>query len=127
MKQSELIRQILIIQSNDEIPIIVEGDHDVESLKKIGFTNPLFKINTGVPLENLSFSISEKFRNVILLTDFDRKGRQIHDKMKIFLEADGCIVNDILWRYIFHNYNIKSVEDLPFLIRQENEKYGIKQ
>ncbi|MGP6219939.1 toprim domain-containing protein [Caldiplasma sukawensis] len=116
-----------MIQSNDKIPIIVEGDHDVETLKKIGLQNPLFKINTGIPLGNLSILISEKFKTVILLTDFDRKGKQIHDKMKIFLEGDGCNVDDILWRYIFRNYKIKSVEDLPFLISQEIEKYGLKQ
>ncbi|MHB8371128.1 MAG: toprim domain-containing protein [Thermoplasmataceae archaeon] len=95
---------------------MVEGTHDVNTLRNIGFTGHIIKVNRGLPLNIFSEMITRNFPEVILLTDFDRKGKLIMQRLTELLVSYGCKINRELWEFIQKNYNIKSVEDLPWLL-----------
>ncbi|EQD76256.1 Toprim domain protein [mine drainage metagenome] len=101
---------------NRVIPIIVEGTHDVDTLRNIGFIGHIIKVNRGLALNVFSEMITRNFSEVILLTDFDRKGKLIMQRLTDLLISYGCRVNREFWEFIQKNYNIKSVEDLPWLL-----------
>ncbi|MCL4327484.1 MAG: hypothetical protein M1149_04160 [Candidatus Thermoplasmatota archaeon] len=96
------------------IPIIVEGDHDISALRKMEFLGRILKINDGSNIDEFCMKIAGSCREVILLTDFDRKGRQLRERIEVLLTMNGCAVDTYLWRAL-RNFNIKSIEDLPSL------------
>lgn len=66
--------------------IIVEGKKDVSSLRVLGFDKVFAIHNTGVPLrervEQIIRGIDLKKDRVCILTDFDRKGKQLYLLLK---------------------------------------------
>jgi 5S rRNA maturation endonuclease (ribonuclease M5) len=116
------------IDLNMEIPILVEGNHDVNALREIGFKGHIIKINRGLSLDIFAEKIARNFPNVIILMDFDRRGRSINERLVVLLKSYGCNINRDLWDFIMKNYNIKSVEDIPWLIRKvlSESESGIK-
>ncbi len=101
------------MEKNLEKPIIVEGDHDVAALRSIGFKGEIIKLNDGNRIDDFCMKISSMYREVILLTDFDRKGKALKERLEITLLYDGCLVDTYLWRSITA-FNLKSVEDMPY-------------
>ncbi|MCL6014549.1 MAG: toprim domain-containing protein [Candidatus Thermoplasmatota archaeon] len=108
------------MKDNSMEPIIVEGDHDVKALREVGITGEIIKINQGISIENFCSRISSQYSKVILLTDFDRKGNELQSKISEILQSYGCKINSRFWYFIDHSFKIKSVEDLPWLL-QENQ------
>jgi len=88
----------------------------VDTLRNIGFIGHIIKVNRGLALNVFSEMITRNFSEVILLTDFDRKGKLIMQRLTDLLISYGCRVNREFWEFIQKNYNIKSVEDLPWLL-----------
>ncbi|MGP6207229.1 toprim domain-containing protein [Cuniculiplasma sp. SKW3] len=108
-------------ERNIQVPIIVEGIHDINALRKIGFTGNIIKINDGTSIHEFCMRISSKYEEIIMLTDFDKKGRQLRERIESLLLLNNVHVSTTLWRTL-RKYNIKSVEDLPSLISSiENE------
>ncbi len=107
-----------MLDKNKHTPVLVEGVHDIGSLHKLGFSGKIIKINRGISLELLSQKISEAYDEVILLTDFDRTGISLKKNMETRLTSYGVMVDNELWTHIYENYNLKSVEDLPWLMDQ---------
>ena len=105
-------------EMNLNIPILVEGKHDVDALREIGFKGHLIKINRGVSLDLFAEMIARNFRKIILLTDFDRKGQSIKARLQVLLSSYGCEINLEFWDFIYRNYKIKSVEDIPWLMEK---------
>ena len=113
---------------NIQVPVLVEGNHDVEALREIGFKGHIIKINRGLSLDIFAEKIARNFSDVIILMDFDRKGKSIKERLVILLKSYGCNINGDLWDFIMKNYNIKSVEDIPWLVRKvlSDSEFGIK-
>lgn len=103
---------------NKKMPIIVEGDHDVNALRKIGFSGEIIKLNQGISIETFCSKISSEYKQVLLLTDFDKKGIELESKIARFLESYGCNANLRLWLFVKKSFKIKSVEDLPWLVQE---------
>ena len=92
MDPSERIRQLellmtRLIETNHEVPVIVEGEQDVRCLRGLGFTGTILKVHTGKTLYEFCHDLSAKYPQVILLMDWDRKGQQIHEQLVRDLEA----------------------------------------
>jgi len=63
--------------------IIVEGKKDKQALEKLGFENEkIFLLNNGKSIKRNIEIINEMARNVIILTDFDKKGKELYKKLK---------------------------------------------
>lgn len=101
---------------NIENPIIVEGINDIKSLREINFNGKIININRGKSLYHFSENISNNYNNVILLTDFDKKGIFLKNKLKLYLNSMDINVDLNLWNFIKNNYCIKDVESMPLLL-----------
>jgi len=87
--------------------IIVEGKRDKEVLKEFGFNN----VYTIYELRK-DDGIFLNYREAIILTDNDNKGRILYKYVKNLLESDGIIVNDVERRKFFKYFRVREVEDL---------------
>ncbi|MFZ8856252.1 MAG: toprim domain-containing protein [Candidatus Nanopusillus sp.] len=87
--------------------IIVEGKKDKEVLKEFGFNN----VYTIYELKK-DDKIFLNYREAIILTDNDNKGRMLYKYIRNLLESDGIIVNDIERKRFFKYFRVRKVEDL---------------
>ena len=87
--------------------IIVEGRRDKEVLKEFGFNN----VYTIYELRKDN-DIFLNYREAIILTDNDNKGRILYKYVRNLLESDGIIINDIERRKFFKYFKVRGVEDL---------------
>ncbi|MDD2438693.1 MAG: toprim domain-containing protein [Methanosarcinaceae archaeon] len=68
--------------------IIVEGKRDILALKKLGIKGK-FELATRAPLLNLSERIASQGREVIVLTDWDRRGELLVSKFSTYFGSLG--------------------------------------
>jgi 5S rRNA maturation endonuclease (ribonuclease M5) len=73
---------------NHSTPIIVEGEADVKALRALGVEGPVIQINKGQSLFNFCEDIARKYREVVILTDWDRKGGHLCKVLKEDLKAN---------------------------------------
>ena len=108
----ELVEELK--EANAGTPIVVEGERDVESMRTLGISGEIIVLNQGVSLFVFCELLAEKYSDVILLTDWDRKGNELHDKLVKNLEANVVGYNDKFWHKFkgFTGKNISCVEEL---------------
>ena len=101
-----------LIDENRKNPIIVEGEKDIIALRKLGATGVIISINSGLSLTDFCDNLARDYKNVILLTDWDRKGGYLCHTIKKNLE--GRVKCNIYFREVFaKNSMIRTVEGLP--------------
>ncbi len=74
---------------NDEMPIIVEGRHDVRVLRSLGMRGEILVLNVGMSLVDFADTIASKYREVILLLDWDPEGEALCRRLTDLLESEG--------------------------------------
>lgn len=112
---------------NKEVPIIVEGRNDKGSLRRIEFPGDIIILNGGNSLVNFSENVAEENDEVIILTDFDRKGVDLKNTIERYMSGLGCQVDTKLWETIRRYGNIRTIEELPFAVQRmldENEGFN---
>jgi 5S rRNA maturation endonuclease (ribonuclease M5) len=72
-----------------DVAIIVEGPRDVAALEVLGVPDPIVKINTGTSLVNLCETIARDHSSFIIMTDWDRKGKQLATRLEELLRWTG--------------------------------------
>jgi len=105
-------------EANLENPVIVEGEHDEKSLRAIGLKGEILKLNVGLSIINFCEKLN-KYPEVIILTDWDRKGKELRDKLKHGLSANGIKSNDSYWLGLRHlcGREIKEIEYLHTFLK----------
>lgn len=78
-----------LIRLNVEMPVIVEGRKDERSLRAVGLTGTVLRLNKGISIFRTCENISKEHDKVILLTDWDRRGGQLSRMLREGLEANG--------------------------------------
>lgn len=99
---------------NDSVPFIVEGERDVEALRALGLRGEIFTINNGMSLFQFCEYYSGLYDRTIIFTDWDRKGRDLHDRLERDMYANGVENDDTYWlkvKNLTHKY-ISTVEEL---------------
>jgi 5S rRNA maturation endonuclease (ribonuclease M5) len=93
--------------------IVVEGRRDVESLRSLGINGEM-RLACQQPLLEFTERLSESGKEIVLLTDWDRKGGMVARKIIIYLQAYGIMPNtDIRWRIgVLVKKSIKDIESL---------------
>lgn len=93
-----------------DILVIVEGKKDRIALHRLGIKNivelskkPLFQI-----VEEIAGSNEE----CIILTDLDKKGREIYGKLNSNLQKHGVKVNNKLREFLFKNTKLRQIEGI---------------
>ncbi len=95
--------------------IVVEGQRDRDSLRKMGITGTILCLqssrkNTVGFVEELDAG-----RDVIVLTDFDRQGVFLAKRLARLLISQRIHANLVLWRELrgLTRSDVRSIEELP--------------
>jgi len=94
--------------------ILVEGKTSINAFRKLGYEKVYSVHQTSVPLrERLQAITGEltKKDKVCILTDFDKRGKQIYTKIKSILEELG-VKTDSTLRGILLKSGVKHIEEI---------------
>lgn len=108
-------------EDNKVIPIIVEGEKDIDALRKLGLSGTIISLNAGMSMTDFCDSVAITYKEVIILTDWDKKGGYLCHTIKKNLQ--GRVKCNTFYREILaKNSMIKTIEGLPSWIVTMNEK-----
>ena len=97
---------------NTEKLIIVEGVKDKRALEKLGARNVLVLNKPNTPLYKIIEAAAEESSNIIILTDLDKKGRQLYRMLKTELQGKGVRVDSYFREFLFRNTKLRQIEGL---------------
>ena len=131
-KKLERILQILNNLASESIegtPIIVEGKKDEDALKELNIKGRIIRAKSGNKnsLDLLSVIEACGKDEVILLLDFDRRGKEMTKYLAECLEKMKIKPNTVFWKELsgFLRRDLKDIEGLPAYIetlRRKTEK-----
>ena len=111
-----------LIEENKSIAVVVEGEKDVDALRKLGLTGEIITLNLGMTLIDFCDKIAEKYNEIIILTDWNRKGGFLYHTIERNLE--GRVKVNARYREIFSkNVMSRTLEGLPSWIDTMSEKH----
>ncbi len=92
--------------------VIVEGKKDKEALEMFGITNIL--ILNKKPMYQLieELAVQGSGRRVIILTDLDKKGKELYGKLNSNLKRHGIGINDKPRNFLFKRTKLRQIEGL---------------
>jgi 5S rRNA maturation endonuclease (ribonuclease M5) len=113
-------------ESAKEKPIVVEGKKDAQALRMLGINGPILTVKTGGKSYLEATAEIEKLgdREVILLLDFDRRGKEGTQRLQRNLESAKIKVNVMFWRELWAlvGREIQCVESLTAYLSTLQEK-----
>ncbi len=112
MKFNQQLKQQ--IEKFKDYIIIVEGKKDVQSLKSLGFQKVYALHIPGMPIRERVeqiMSIINKKEKICILTDLDKKGRQLYEKLKPIFQELGAHLDSSL-RGILIKTKLSHIEGL---------------
>lgn len=111
----ELLNWIDKIKDSDKI-IIVEGKEDKSALNKLDITN-VVQLNKK-PLYQIVEDLVEKGKEVIILTDLDKKGKQLYGKLNHDLRQFGVKVDNKFREFLFKHTKLRQIEGLDSYLKR---------
>jgi 5S rRNA maturation endonuclease (ribonuclease M5) len=103
-------------QSAKGTPIVVEGRNDVTALHRLGISGDIILAKTSGKsfLDVIGEIEQRKSREVVLLFDFDRRGKEWTQRMASCLEAMRITPNLVFWRMLLAlvGRDVKDIEGL---------------
>ena len=120
MKDSEIISELIKELQAETVPIIVEGKKDKEALEKFGIHN--VHTLSGKP----AFQIAEELQGtprVVLLLDFDKKGRALKSQLLQNLEKVRVKV-DLRYDKMLRQTQLSHIEGLPQYAENRGDDNG---
>ncbi|HIG99193.1 MAG TPA: topoisomerase [Thermoplasmata archaeon] len=115
----ELVRQLS--EENKTIPIIVEGAKDIAALRRLELTGEIISFNTGQSVSDFCDIIAQKYRTIILLTDWDWRGGRLGSSIKKHLE--NRVECNIRYRQMLaHLCACRTVEGIPSWLQTLRKK-----
>jgi len=115
-----------LIEENQRIPVLVEGVRDVRALRAIGLTGEILTVNTGGPLLELCERLGRRHRAVLLLTDWDRRGGQLAQRLREGFAAIGVDARETPRAKLafLSQKEVKDVESLDAYVQRAREAVG---
>jgi 5S rRNA maturation endonuclease (ribonuclease M5) len=121
----EILQHLAEASTNGAL-IIVEGKKDVCTLRKFGVEGEIITAKTGgKSLLDVVYETSKKGRReVILLLDHDRRGKQLTSMLKQRFERQNITSNTIFWSELFKfvGKEVKDIEGLASYMETLNSK-----
>ena len=128
-KRTEKILQLLEKlekESAKGIPIIVEGKNDVNALQRLNVKGDIILAKTSGKslLDVLSEVERTEKREVVLLMDFDKRGREWTKRLTQHLERMRIKPNSIFWRELLGlvGRDVKDIEGLATYMETVRKK-----
>jgi 5S rRNA maturation endonuclease (ribonuclease M5) len=133
-EREERIQRIidcLVEESARGTPIIVEGRKDVKTLRTLGVKGAILSAKTGGKsrLDIVSEVQGTRTNDVVLLLDFDRRGREWTSFLKEQLEKAKVKPDLTFWNQL-HRFAGKELKDIEGLatylenMKKQASKYG---
>jgi 5S rRNA maturation endonuclease (ribonuclease M5) len=117
----EALEELLsaLLELNKRIPVIVEGKRDVLALRALGFEGELLQVHSGKGLYEFSEEVHERFKEVILLLDWDQRGEVLYESL-------GELLSGLWERYssfretlkILSRNEVFEIESIPDLMER---------
>ena len=128
-EKEEKIQRIIAALTEESAkgkPIIVEGKKDAQALRELGVNGKILTAKTGGKSFIEATAEIEKLgaREVILLLDFDRRGKEGTERLKHNLERAKIKANTKLWRELqaLVGREIQCIESLTSYLKTLQEK-----
>jgi len=110
------------------VPIIVEGQNDVNALHALGVQGDVISAKSSGKsfLDVLSEVERKGKRQVILLMDFDRRGREWTSRLARLLEGMRINPNILFWKQFLGlvGHDVKDIEGLATYLETLRKKLG---
>jgi 5S rRNA maturation endonuclease (ribonuclease M5) len=68
--------------------VVVEGDRDLRSLRRLGLTGSVFVLHGGRTLAQTAETLVRLGRRIVILTDWDTEGGHLAHRLAGFLESE---------------------------------------
>ena len=118
----------LATESTKGTPIIVEGRNDINALHKLGLEGDVISAkSSGKSFLDVLGEIEGKGkREVILLMDFDRHGKEWTNRLARRLEEMKITPNLLFWRELLGlvGHDVKDIEGLATYLETLRKKVG---
>ena len=105
----DLDLQLKKLKNSDKI-IIVEGKKDNEALKKLGIKN-IIELNKK-PLFRIIEDIADNGKECIILTDLDKKGKELYGKINSGLQKFGVKIDNSFRNFLYKNTKLRQIEGI---------------
>lgn len=92
------------------ILIIVEGKKDKIALNKLEITN-VIELNKK-PLFQIVENIASFNDECVILTDLDKKGKEIYGRLNSDLQRNGVKVNNQFREFLFRHTKLRQIEGI---------------
>lgn len=94
MKSEEQFEELMmtieeLVERSLESAIVVEGERDVRSLRRLGVAGKVLHFNRGLSVFAFVEGLSREHRSLILMTDWDSKGGRLCRQLREACEANG--------------------------------------
>jgi 5S rRNA maturation endonuclease (ribonuclease M5) len=128
MEEFQHIIEDLIAEATNGTPIIVEGPRDRESLERLEVKGDVISVKTsGKTLLDTLQEIEDRNKDeVILLMDFDRRGKEMTARLIKNLEKSRIKTNLVFWKKLSSlvRRDVKDIEGLATYLQTLNKKIG---
>lgn len=118
MNIHETILDLLDELIDQNIPVIVEGRKDKQTLKGLGLKNDKI-ITLNKPLYQIVENLKSK--EVAILTDLDWRGRKLYSKISHDCIRFGIKINNKLRHFLFRKTPLKHIEGLDTFLKNLNQ------
>ena len=129
MEETERLLNELRRQSDAGVPIVVEGRRDEAALRKLGISGDIHCLKARGESRHDFLERLNGAKDAILLTDFDREGKELETWLYHELSQRGIACDLRLWRRIrsLARTDVHAVEELPsFVAGLEARSKGIR-
>lgn len=92
--------------------IIVEGKKDGAAMQKLGIYKGNIIELSKKPIYAVIEDIAEKAEECIILTDLDRKGRELFGKLNDGLQRHGVKVDNSFREFLFRHTHLRQIEGI---------------
>jgi len=89
--------------------ILAEGKKDIKALRELGIKNDIITLSR-LPLFEVVEQLSDQ--EVIILTDFDKKGKQLYGKLNSGLQHVGAKVDNKFREWLQRNTKFSCIEGI---------------
>ena len=106
----ELFNEIIDKIKNNGILVIVEGKKDSAALRKLGIVN-IVELSKK-PIYSIVEEVAEKTKDCIILTDLDKKGKELFGKLNSGLQRHGVRVDNTFREFLFKRTKLRQIEGI---------------
>ena len=128
LEKIEQVLQCLAQEASREIPIVVEGRNDVQTLRHLGVQGKIVCAKTGGKSRlDLLIQIEDSgAKEVILLFDFDKRGKEWTETVKQSLEKAQLKPDLTFWNQLrgLVSREVKDIEGLDAYLDTLRKKTG---